>query len=42
MIIEDFESAVWRACDDLFISTEEAQEAIDKYRLEISEQQVDA
>lgn len=40
MSIEDFTAAVWLACDDLFITPEEAIAAIHKYALELA--QVDA
>lgn len=31
---EEFEKAVWRACDDLFCTVAEAKAAIEKYRTE--------
>ena len=31
---EKFEDAVWRACDDMFITTNEAFKAIRKYKKE--------
>ena len=40
MSIEEFADAVWLACDDLFITPEEAKAAIDKYAEELA--QVDA
>ena len=30
--VEEFSEAIWRACDDLFITVEEAQKAIKEYR----------